>query len=164
MIRKLVLAAATVTLLGPAAAMAEELPTTPYLPLDAATKAADAALKACAAAGHNVSVAIVARDGSTKVLLKADNSGPHTVTSATGKAFTSAAMGRDTAGLAEFIASKPANEGLRDMDARMIIQAGGLPIKIGGALVGGIGVGGAPTGNLDADCAATGLKAIGAVE
>jgi uncharacterized protein GlcG (DUF336 family) len=111
-----------------------------------------------------VSVAIVARDGSTKVLLKADNAGPHTVTSAQGKAFTSAALGRDTAGLAEFIAAKPANDGLRDMDVRMVIQAGGLPVKFGKALVGGIGVGGAPSGDIDAGCAAAGLKAIDAVQ
>ena len=65
---------------------------------------------------------------------------------------------------AEFIASKPANDGLRDMDARMVIQAGGLPIKFGKALVGGIGVGGAPSGDIDAGCAAAGLKAIGAAE
>ncbi|MGN6144948.1 MAG: GlcG/HbpS family heme-binding protein [Mesorhizobium sp.] len=161
MIRNLVLAA---TLLAPLAATAQELPTAPYLPLDIAAKAADAALKACVAEGHNVSVAIVARDGSTKVLLKADNSGPHTGTSAAGKAFTSAALGRDTAGLAEFIASKPANEGLRDMDPRMVIQAGGLPIKFGKALVGGIGVGGAPSGDIDAGCAVAGLKAVGAAE
>ena len=161
MIRNIVLAAA---LLAPVAAVAQELPTAPYLPLELATKAADAALKACVAEGHNVSVAIVARDGSTKVLLKADNSGPHTATSAQGKAFTSAAMGRDTAGLAEFIASKPANEGLRDMDARMVIQAGGLPVRIANALVGGIGVGGAPSGDIDAGCAVAGLKAIGAAE
>lgn len=161
MIRTLVLAAVLVAPLG---AAAQELPTAPYLPLDLATKAADAALKACAAQGHNVSVAIVARDGATKVLLKADDSGPHTVTSAQGKAFTSAALGRDTAGLAEFIASKPANDGLRDMDARMVIQAGGLPVKLGKALVGGIGVGGAPSGDLDAGCATAGLKAIGAAQ
>ena len=159
MIRSIVFAA---TLFAPLAATAQELPTAPYLPLDIATKAADAALKACVAEGHNVSVAIVGRDGSTKVLLKADNSGPHTGSSAEGKAFTSAALGRDTAGLAEFIASKPANDGLRDMDPRMVIQAGGLPIKFGKALVGGIGVGGAPSGDIDAGCAVAGLKAIGA--
>lgn len=144
------------------ASAATQLPSTPYLPLDLATQAAQAALKTCVAQGHNVSVAIVARDGATKVLLKADNSGPHTASSAQGKAFTSAAMGRDTAGLADFIASKPANNGLRDMDSRMIIQAGGLPIKFDKALVGGIGVGGAPSGDIDAACAAAGLKAIGA--
>lgn len=160
MIRKLSLAA--LLCLPGLASAATQLPTAPYLPLELATKAADAALKACAAQGHNVSVAIVARDGGVKALLKADNAGPHTASSAQGKAFTSAALGRDTAGLAEFIASKPANDGLRDMDARMVIQAGGLPVKFGKALVAGIGVGGAPSGDIDAGCAAAGLKAIGA--
>ena len=144
------------------ASAATQLPSAPYLPLDLATQAAQAALKTCSDQGHNVSVAIVARDGATKVLLKADGSGPHTASSAQGKAFTSAAMGRDTAGLAEFIAGKPANEGLRDMDSRMVIQGGGLPVKFGKALVAGIGVGGAPSGDIDAGCAAAGLKAIGA--
>lgn len=161
MIRNTVFAA---VLLAPLAATAQELPTAPYLPVALATKAADAALQACLAEGHNVSVAIVARDGSTKVLLKGDNSGPHTGSSAQGKAFTSAALGRDTAGLAEFIVSKPANDGLRDMDDRMVIQAGGLPIKFGKATVGGIGVGGAPSGDIDAACAVAGLKAIGAAQ
>jgi uncharacterized protein GlcG (DUF336 family) len=161
MIRNIVLATA---LLAPLAATAQELPTAPYLPVAVASKAAEVALQACLAEGHNVSVAIVARDGSTKVLLKGDNSGPHTGSSAEGKAFTSAALGRDTAGLAEFIASKPANDGLRDMDARMVIQAGGLPIKFGKATVGGIGVGGAPSGDIDAACAVAGLKAIGAAQ
>lgn len=159
MIRTLAFAAFS---LVPAVAFAQTLPTNPYLPLDMATKAAQAALAACAAQGNNVTVAIVARDGETKALLKADRSGPHTVSSAQGKAFTAAALGRDVGELAEFIASKPANDGLRNMDARLVIQAGGLPIKIGDALVGGIGVGGAPSGAVDADCARAGLAAIGA--
>jgi uncharacterized protein GlcG (DUF336 family) len=161
MIRRFVLAAA---LLAPIASTAQELPTAPYLPLDLATKAAQAALDACAAEGSNVSVAIVARSGATQVLLKADNSGAHTGSSAEGKAFTSAGLGRDTAGVAGFIADQPANSGMRDMDPRMVIQAGGLPIRFGDALVGGIGVGGAPSGDIDAKCAAAGLKAIGAAE
>lgn len=90
MIRKLTLAAA---LLAPAALAAQDLPTAPYLPLELATKAAQTTLESCAADGYNVSVAIVSRDGATKVHLKADGSGPHTVGSAQGKAFTSASMG-----------------------------------------------------------------------
>ncbi|MDU8928805.1 heme-binding protein [Alisedimentitalea sp. MJ-SS2] len=158
MIRKLTLA----TVLAPTTLAAQDLPTAAYLPLDMATKAAQVALGACAADGYNVSVAIVARDGATKVHLKADNSGPHTVGSAQGKAFTSASMGRDTAGLANFIGENPQHDGLRYMDNRMVIQGGGLPIKISGALVGGIGVGGAPGGHLDEACARAGLDAIGA--
>lgn len=159
MIRKMFIVA---SLLSPLAVAAQTLPSAPYLPLDMAVKAATEALNTCAVQGHNVSVAVVGRDGSTKVLLKADNSGPHTGSSAQGKAFTAAAMGRDTAGLAGFIADKPANDGLRDMDPRMVIQGGGLPVRFDKALVAGIGVGGAPTGEIDAQCAAAGLKAIGA--
>ncbi|WP_371170937.1 GlcG/HbpS family heme-binding protein [Aliiroseovarius sp. 2305UL8-7] len=159
MIRTLTLAA---TLLTPLAASAQDLPTAPYLPLNMATQAAQVALETCAADGYNVSVAIVARSGVTKAILSADNAGPHTVGSSTGKAFTSASMGRDTAGLAGFIGSNPENGGLRDMDDRLVIQGGGLPIKIGGALVGGIGVGGAPGGHLDEACARAGLDAINA--
>lgn len=59
-------------LLVPLTATAQDLPTAPYLPLELAIEAANAALKACAAEGYNVSVAIIARDGSAKVLLKAD--------------------------------------------------------------------------------------------
>lgn len=159
MIRTFSLAAA---LLTPVVAFAQELPTAPYLPLDMAAKAAQTAVEACSAEGYNVSVAIVARSGVTKTLLRADNAGPHTVGSSTGKAFTSASLGRDTAGLAGFIGGNPQNDGLRDMDSRLVIQAGGLPIKIGGVLVGGIGVGGAPSGDIDATCARAGLDAIGA--
>jgi uncharacterized protein GlcG (DUF336 family) len=159
MIRSIALSTA---LLTPIAAFAQDLPSTSYLPLDMATTAAQAAVAACSEEGHNVSIAIVARSGETKVLLRADNAGPHTVGSGTGKAFTSASMGRDTTGLACFIDGNPENGGLRDMDSSLVIQAGGLPIRIGGAMVGGIGVGGAPSGAVDETCARAGLDAIGA--
>ncbi len=138
------------------------LPTTHYLPLELATKAAQATIKACAKEGHAVSVAVVTREGAIKVSLTEDGAGPHTAPSAQGKAFTAASMGRDTAGLAEFISTNPANNGLRDMDSRMVIQAGGLPVRFNNIVVAGIGVGGAPTGAIDAACAVEGLKSIGA--
>lgn len=143
------------------AAASEELPSAPILTLGLAQKAAYAALEKCVADGQRVSVAVVERSGSTKVLLKADGSGPHTVGSSTGKAFTSASLGRDTAGLAVAIKRNRTLEGLRDMDPRLVILAGGLPIRIDGALVGGIGVGGAPSGQIDEACARAGLEAVG---
>ena len=146
---------------GNTIARAAGLPKAAYLPLEMAQKAANAALAKCIADGYRVSVAIVARSGSTKVLIKGDGSGPHTVGSSTGKAFTSASMGQPTAKLAALIKDKPFLDGLRDMDPRMVILGGGLPIILNGALVGGIGVGGAPGGNLDAACAKAGLAAIG---
>lgn len=140
-------------LLAPADVAAQEFPTAPYLPLDMEQTAARTALDACTADGHKVSVAAVERIGATKVLPKAYNSGPHTVGSGTGKAFISTSLGRDTAALTSFIGGNPQNDGLRDMDSRLVIQAGGLPIRIKGALVGGIGVVGAPKVDIDATCA-----------
>jgi uncharacterized protein GlcG (DUF336 family) len=136
------------------------LPTAPYLPLELAQKAANAAMAKCIADGQKVSVAVVGRDGETKVLLKADGSGPHTVGSSTGKAFTSASMGRPTGGLSNFMKDHRELDGLRDMDPRLVILTGGLPIKIDGALIGGIGVGGAPKGTIDEMCAQAGIDAI----
>lgn len=143
-------------------AAAQDLPTAPQLTLDLATKAAQAAVERCTADGYAVSAAVAERSGALKALMKGDGSGPHTVGSSSGKAFTAASMGRDTGELASLIGDNPALAGLRDMDERMVILGGGLPIRIGGALVGGIGVGGAPGGDLDAACARAGLDAIGA--
>jgi len=145
----------------PLSATAQQLPSAPFLTLELAQKAADAAMEKCMADGHRVSVSVVERSGSTKVLVKGDGSGPHTVGSSTGKAFTSASMGRPTAALAKAIADNPSLAGLRDMDSRLVILGGGLPIKLGDALVGGIGVGGAPGGHLDEACAQAGIAAIG---
>ena len=139
---------------------APKLPSAPYLPLELAQKAANSAMAKCLADGQNVSVAVVDRSGNTRVLLKSDQSGPHTVGSSTGKAFTSASMGRPTSGLANFLKDHRELDGLRDMDSRLVILAGGLPIKIGDALIGGIGVGGAPSGMIDEACAQAGVDAI----
>lgn len=155
----LALAVSTVVI-APLASAMSKLPTAPYLPLELAQKAANAAMAKCIADGQSVSVAVVDRSGATKVLLKADGSGPHTVGSSTGKAFTSASMGRATVGLANFLKDHRELDGLRDMDPRMVILGGGLPIKVGSALIGGIGVGGAPSGLIDEACAKAGLDAI----
>ncbi len=155
------MSAAAIALVGAANVQAAELPKVAYLPLDMAQKAANAAMAKCIADGYRVSVAIVVRSGSTKVLIKGDGSGPHTVGSSTGKAFTAASMGRPTAELAALINDKPVLEGLRDMDSRLVILGGGLPIILDGTLVGGIGVGGAPGGHLDEACARVGIEAIG---
>jgi uncharacterized protein GlcG (DUF336 family) len=125
-----------------------------------AQKIANAAMDKCVKDGYRVSVAIVARSGETKVLLRADGASPHTVGSSTGKAFTSASMGQPTMKLANLIKDKPELEQLREMDERMLIIAGGLPIKIGEALVCGIGVGGAAGGYLDQACAQVGIDTI----
>jgi uncharacterized protein GlcG (DUF336 family) len=130
---------------------AESLPKQSYLPLDLAQRAANAALKKCAEDGYRVSVTVVDRSGVSKAAIRADGAGPHTVSSSFRKAYTSASLGQSTQELVNTIKERPELEGLRNMDNQILILAGGLPIRIGDELVGGIGVGGAPGGHLTVD-------------
>lgn len=143
-----------------APAAQEALPQQPYLPLQMALQAASAAQAKCEADGYRVTVAVVDQAGVEKVILKGDGAGPHTIGSSVGKAFTAASMRRATADIAATVAENPAVAGLRDMDERILILAGGLPIEIDGQVVAGIGVGGAPGGDLDAACAQAGIDEI----
>ena len=141
---------------------AEELPREAVLPLAMATKAAAAAQDKCRQDGYRVAVAVVDRAGVLKVLVRGDGAGPHTTDSSFKKAYTAASLRRPTGELAEMVAKTPAAQGLQYMNANILILGGGLPIEIGGEVVGGIGVGGAPGGHLDAACAQVGLDSIGA--
>ncbi|TSA04614.1 MAG: heme-binding protein [Nitrospiraceae bacterium] len=146
-----------------AAVAADELPREATLPLALASKAAAAAQDKCKQDGHRVTVAVVDRSGVLKVLMRGDGAGPHTTDSSTKKAYTAASLRRPTSEFAEMVAKIPSLQGLRDMNDKILILGGGLPIEIGGEVVGGIGVGGAPGGHLDDACAQAGLDSIGAV-
>ncbi len=144
-------------------AAAEELPREAALPLTLANKAAAAAQEKCKQDGYRVTVAVVDRAGVLKVLMRGDGAGPHTTNSSSKKAYTAASLRRPTSELAELVAKTPALQGLRDIDDKVLILGGGLPIEIGGEIVGAIGVGGAPGSHLDDACAQAGLDSIGAV-
>ena len=139
---------------------AAELPKQMVLPLDLVLKMANAAMKKCDDDGHRVSVAVVDRSGVLRVLLRAGGAGSHTVGSSTKKAYTAASLGRPTSELANLIKEKPELQGMRDMDEQILLLGGGLPIKVGEELVGGIGVGGAPGAPLDEACAKAGVEAL----
>jgi uncharacterized protein GlcG (DUF336 family) len=142
-------------------ASAQGLPKQSVLPLAMAEKAAMAAMEKCSSGGYKVSVAVVDLGGNLKVLLRDDGAGPHTVDSSSRKAYTSASLRRPTEHLAQLLTKFPSIEGLRDMNEKILILGGGLPIEIQGEVVGGIGVGGAPGAHLDEGCATAGVQAIG---
>ncbi|MCP9439544.1 MAG: heme-binding protein [Nitrospira sp.] len=143
-------------------AAAQELPKEAVLPLSLANKAVVAAIESCKKDGYRVSASVVDRSGVLRAMGRADGAGPHTVDSSRKKAYTAASIRRPTTELADLISKNPALQGLRDMNDEILILGGGLPIEIGGEIVGGIGVGGAPGAHLDDACAQSGLDAIGA--
>lgn len=138
----------------------EAAPQIPTLPLSWAQQAAQAALAKCLADGHRVSVAVVDAGGALKVLLRADGAGPHTPDSSRKKAYTAASMKRPTLELSELVVKVPRLHGLGAMNENILLLGGGLPIKAGETVVGGIGVGGAPGDKLDQACAQAGLDAL----
>lgn len=142
--------------------LADELLREAVLPIGMADKAVHAALEACKKDGYRVSVSVVDRAGVLRAMGRADGAGPHTVDSSRKKAYTAASVRRPTTELAELINKIPTLQALRDVNDEILIVGGGLPIEIGGEVVGGIGVGGAPGAHLDDACAQEGLDAIGA--
>jgi len=142
--------------------LADELPKEPVLPLGLANKAIQAAIEACRRDGYRVSVSVVDRAGVLRAMGRADGAGPHTVDSSRKKAYTASSLRRPTTELAELITKVPTLQALGDINEEILMLGGGLPIEIGGEVVGGIGVGGAPGAHLDDACAQDGLDAIGA--
>jgi uncharacterized protein GlcG (DUF336 family) len=159
---RIMIAAAFVILLPYATSASDELPKESVLPLSLAGKAIQASLDVCNRDGYKVSVSVVDRAGVLRALVRADGAGSHTVDSSRKKAYTAASFRRPTTELAELINKVPTLEALREINDQVLMLGGGLPIEIGGEVVGGIGVGGAPGAHLDDACAQAGLGAIGA--
>ncbi|OIN09046.1 GlcG/HbpS family heme-binding protein [Oceanisphaera psychrotolerans] len=133
---------------------------TAVLSTDTAQQMVTAGLRQCAEDGYHVTVAVVDRSGVLKALARDELAGPHTIESSRKKAYTAASLGESTAELADLIADKPNLAGLRDMHPDILMLGGGLPVRVGDQLVGGIGVGGAPGSHLDQACAEAAIKAV----
>ncbi|ROR34275.1 GlcG/HbpS family heme-binding protein [Inmirania thermothiophila] len=126
---------------------------------ETALRMAQAALESCRKAGFQVAVAVVDRMGVTQVLLRDRLAGPHTPETARRKAWTAVSFRTDTATLAEVTQAGKVQSAARDIPGALML-AGGLPVEAGGSIVGGIGVSGAPGGELDARCARDGIAAV----
>ncbi|MFD0277204.1 heme-binding protein [Kitasatospora sp. NPDC127111] len=134
----------------------KNLAQTTGLTIEAATRAAQATLDAATKAGQHVSVAVVDRDGVTRVLLKGDGAGPQSPASAERKAFTAVSWNAPTSELAKRLAQVP---NLKDIPGTLFL-AGGAPVQAKGAPVAGIGVAGAPSGDLDEQFAQAGVAEL----
>lgn len=146
---------------GPATAAAAVAPQAvaqhDVLSADALVAAAEAGLAEAQEQGQQVTIAIVDRSGATRLVLKTDNAGPQTQESAEQKAYTSAAMGQPTGDLAENATGDGPT--IADLPGTLFL-AGGVPVLSGEAPIAGIGVGGAPSGDIDEEIAQAALEAL----
>ncbi|MBT2448380.1 heme-binding protein [Streptomyces sp. ISL-43] len=154
-------APATAPAAAPAAAAAKKdndgnFTTSTHLTIDAATRAAQAALEAAEKENQKVTVAVVDRNGNTIVTLRGDGAGPQSYESAQRKAYTAVSWNAPTSVLAGRLAQTP---NLKDIPGTLFL-GGGTPVQAKGAPVAGIGVAGAPSGELDEKFAKAGVDAL----
>ncbi|MFK3704614.1 uncharacterized protein GlcG (DUF336 family) [Raoultella sp. BIGb0138] len=143
------LAALTLCMAGSAAAAGLTVPT---LSLEQANRLADAAIAACQARGYPVSVTVVDRSGVTLASQRMDNAGPHTVQASFRKAWTALSTKTASGKVMESAQKNPGAQHMSDIPGFLLL-AGGLPVKVDSKVIGAIGIGGAPGGQLDESCA-----------
>jgi uncharacterized protein GlcG (DUF336 family) len=146
-------------LLAAPAAAQEALVSYKSLSLETALELARATLADCQKRGYQVAVAVADRFGQTQVMLRDRFAGPHTPTTAAGKAWTAVSFRTDTTDLVAISQPGMPQAGLRHLPGAVIL-GGGLRVEAGGSIVGGVGVSGAPGGDADDACAKAGLDAI----
>lgn len=124
-----------------------------------ANQIAAEAVAACAANGYNVAATVVDRAGTVRAVQRADNAGPHTLASSERKAWTSASAKNATQAMMEGSQKNPAGANLVYLPG-VLLLGGGVPVKSGNEVIGAVGVGGAPGGHLDEQCANAALEKV----
>src|SRR5438874_11628455 len=125
------------------------------LSLAAALTIATAAAERCKAEGYTVSVAVVGREAQLLVHLRGDGSPPHSMENSYRRAYTALTFRRPTIEVEKRMRVDPADQ-LTRLEHVMAPQ-GGLPIVVGGDVIGAVAVSGAPGGDKDEACAKAGL-------
>ena len=130
-----------------------------------ALEAVGEAVAACARDGYAVTAIVVSIDGVRQAVLRGDGAPVHTLDSAFAKAYTAASLvpvrkETSTKELFERVSKNPSTPASLGNLPNITFTPGGITIFAGDEPIGGIGVGGAPGGNFDHDCADTALRKI----
>ncbi|MDQ3058180.1 MAG: heme-binding protein [Pseudomonadota bacterium] len=152
------ISALTFSLLA-ATAQAQAVRTERNMSLELANQIASASVAACAASGYAVSATVVDRAGTVRAVQRADNAGPHTLGASQQKAFTSASAKNTTLAIMETAQKNPGAANLVNIPGYLLL-GGGVPVKVGNEVIGAVGIGGAPAGNLDEQCALAALDKV----
>lgn len=164
----LLLFVATASVFGQSAGQpAPALRTVKVLPVAWAIEGATAAVEACRLKGLNVSATVVGSDGLRQVVIRGDGATPHTIENSFNKAYTMISLGpiqkKETTGeIAQAVTRSPATSTSMPPAPLpgLTFVPGGVAVKVDGEIIAGLGVSGAPDGNIDEGCARAGLAKI----
>lgn len=153
------LALLAVATLVATAAQAQAVRTERNISLALANQIAAATVASCTSAGYAVTATVVDRAGGIRAVQRADNAGPHTLASSLQKAFTSASARSNTLAMMEGAQKNAAAANLSYIPGFLLL-GGGVPVRVGNDVIGAVGVGGAPGGHLDEQCAVAALDSV----
>ena len=126
------------------------------LSMETALRIAQAAIKQCRKEGVQIAVTVVDRGGHPQVVLRDVLAMDITLPISKQKAHTAMAFNTP---LSQMEGRFKGNYQVPKIDG-LVISAGGMPINIGGTILGGVGVSGAPSGGVDEKCARAGVDAV----
>jgi len=119
---------------------------------------AEASIEACKSRGYNVSAVVVDRAGETIVAMRGDNASPHTMENARRKAYTARSFRQPTAEYAKKFAANDPVVRQQVTLPNVIAIPGGVPIKVGDDVIGGVGLSGSP--GKDDECVEVGMQKV----
>ena len=153
------LALATLLACSAAMASAQAVRTEKNMSLALATQLAAKAVADCSAANYAVTATVVDRAGVVQAVQRGDGAGPHTLEASRLKACTSASAKNTTQAIMEGAQKNPAAANLGQIPGYLLL-GGGVPVKVGNGVIGAVGVGGAPGGHLDEQCAMAAIAKV----
>jgi uncharacterized protein GlcG (DUF336 family) len=135
-----------------------ELLTHRDLTLAVAKTIVETAIADCKAKGYAVSAVVVDRAGDTLVAMRGDDASPHTMENARRKAYTARSFRQSTAAYAKRFADNDPTVRQQVTLPNVIAIPGGLPIKVGNEVIGGVGLSGSP--GVDEPCVQAGIDKV----
>jgi uncharacterized protein GlcG (DUF336 family) len=129
---------------------------TKRMTLETATRIAQAAIAKCRKEGVQIAVTVVDRGGHPQVVMRDVLAMDITLPISQQKAHTAMAFNTP---LSQMEGRFKGSYQVPKIDG-LVISAGGVPVNIGGTILGGVGVSGAPSGVVDEKCAKAGVDAV----
>ena len=162
---RVVVLSALVSVAMSAGAQAQGLVTSTKLSAALANELVGETVAECKRKGYAVVAVVVDLEGVRQAYLRGDGAPIHSTDNAFYKAYTSASLTLarkedGTKAVAERIAKAPASTVPQFALPNVTYAVGGVAIKVGDVTIGGLGVSGAPGGQLDEDCAMAALAKI----
>lgn len=135
--------------------------TTHALSMALADEIAHAAVAACRKMGFHTTITVLDSSGALKAFLRDDGTGPHTISLSRDKAYTAITLSNRFATSGTFATARNSTLGSPMTNIQGVVGvAGGVPIKVRGEVIGGVGSSGAVGGDKDELCSQAGIDAV----